>query len=110
VILLGPSIQYEEPLPGLLASLALRSADLAHAQKWVKPVVFDLDKKMRIDFAEIPNLTYVSILGANCPDQRCPLLVGGMPLEWDAVHLTVACSEKIIAATIPQMAAALFGH
>jgi peptidoglycan/LPS O-acetylase OafA/YrhL len=110
VILLGPSIQYEEPLPGLLASLALRGADLTHAQKWVKPVVFDLDKKMSIDFAEIPNLTYVSILGANCPDQRCPLLVGGIPLEWDAVHLTVVGSEKIIAATIPQMAAALFGH
>ena len=110
VILLGPSIEYEEPLPQLLASAALRGTNLSHPPKWVKPAVFELDNKMRADFATTSKLTYVSLLDANCPDQSCPILVGDIPLEWDSIHLTVAGSEKVIAAAIPQMAMALFGH
>lgn len=110
VILLGPSIEYEVPLPALLASAALRGTDLSHPPKWVKPVVFALDNKMRIDFETTSKLTYVSILGASCPDNTCPLMVGNTPLEWDAVHLTVAGSEAFIAAAVPQMATALFGR
>jgi peptidoglycan/LPS O-acetylase OafA/YrhL len=110
IILLGPSIQYEEPLPQLLASFALRGTDNSDLPQLVKPAIFELDRRMKADFAAMPNVTYVSVLAANCPDQRCPLLIGKIPVQWDAVHLTVPGSQRVIAAALPQMASTLFGH
>jgi peptidoglycan/LPS O-acetylase OafA/YrhL len=109
IILFGPSIQYEEALPQLLASFALRSINQLDLPRLVKSAIFDLDRRMKADFAATPNLNYVSILTANCPDQRCPMMIGKIPMQWDAVHLTVPGSEQVIQAALPQMAPALFG-
>jgi peptidoglycan/LPS O-acetylase OafA/YrhL len=110
IIFLGPSIQYEESLPQLLASLALRGADLSDLPQLVKPKLFELDERMKTDLGSTPNVTYVSILTANCPDRKCPVLLGKIPLQWDAVHLTVPGSQRVIAAALPQMTLALFGN
>jgi peptidoglycan/LPS O-acetylase OafA/YrhL len=110
IILFGPSIQYEETVPQLLASFALRGADNSHLPQLVKPAIFELDRRMKADFSTMPNVTYVSILAANCPDQRCPLLIGKTPMQWDAIHLTVPGSQRVIAAALPQMARVFFGH
>jgi hypothetical protein len=109
IILFGPSIQYEEPVPQLLASFELRGVDDTRLPQLVKPAIFELDRRMKADFATMPNVTYVSILAANCPEQRCPLMIGKIPMEWDAVHLTVPGSQRVIQAALPQMASALFG-
>jgi peptidoglycan/LPS O-acetylase OafA/YrhL len=110
IIFLGPSIQYEESLPQLLASLALRAADLSDLRQLVKPKLFELDERMKTDLGAMPNVTYVSILAANCPDRKCPVLLGKIPLQWDAVHLTVPGSQRVIAAALPQMTSVLFGN
>jgi peptidoglycan/LPS O-acetylase OafA/YrhL len=110
IIFLGPSIQYEESLPQLLASLALRGADLSDLPQLVKPKLFELDDRMKADLGATPNVTYVSILTANCPDRKCPVLLGKIPLQWDAVHLTVPGSQRVIAAALPQMTSTLFGN
>jgi peptidoglycan/LPS O-acetylase OafA/YrhL len=109
IILLGPSIQYEESLPQLLASLALRGTVISDLPQLVIPKIFELDQRMKTDLGAMPNVTYVSILAANCPDRRCPLMIGKIPMQWDAVHLTVAGSQRVIAAALPQMASTLFG-
>jgi peptidoglycan/LPS O-acetylase OafA/YrhL len=110
IILLGPSIQYEESVPQLLASFALRGADESRLPQLVKPAVFKLDRRMKADFDKLPDITYVSILDANCPDHRCPLMIGKIPVQWDSVHLTLPGSQLVIRGALPQMASTLFGN
>lgn len=98
VILLGPSIQYGEPLPDLLA----RSPYIWRPVRVVLGV-FDLDRKMSQDFSDLKNVTFVSVTAATCPNNVCPSTVDGVPMEWDAAHLTSVGSERVVEAIKPYL-------
>jgi hypothetical protein len=111
VAVIGPPIQYEEPLPDLLISLALRGVDISRPSKLTVPGIFDIDHKMAADLAHLPGVIYVSVLMANCPDRACPMVTDDrVPIEWDSIHLTAPGSERVIKAVMPQMAGLLFGR
>jgi SGNH domain (fused to AT3 domains) len=111
IVVIGPAIQYDEPLPGLLALRALRGIDLSQPGKLTKPGIFDLDRRMAADLAGASGVTYISVLMANCPEQQCPMVTSDrVPMQWDAIHLTAPGSERVIKAAMPQMAPLLFGR
>jgi peptidoglycan/LPS O-acetylase OafA/YrhL len=111
IAVIGPAIQYDESLPALLVSRALRGIDLSQPGKLTKPGIFDLDRRMAADLTGLSGVTYVSVLMANCPERECPMVTGDrIPMQWDAIHLTVPGSERVIKAVMPQMAPLLFGR
>jgi peptidoglycan/LPS O-acetylase OafA/YrhL len=110
IVLLGPSIQYDQALPTLLASMALRGADISRPGKFAIPEIFVLDRRMEADFSSLPNVTYISVLQANCPNETCPVMIGSVPIQWDIVHLTARGSEQIVAAVMPQLSKVLLGE
>jgi peptidoglycan/LPS O-acetylase OafA/YrhL len=110
IVIFGPSIEYKEPLPTLLASLALRRIDISRSAKLALPRIFNLDRRMKSDLSKIPNVTYVSILSAMCPSEACPLTTDGIPVQWDAVHLTEPGSKLAISAVLPELGPILFSN
>jgi peptidoglycan/LPS O-acetylase OafA/YrhL len=102
VILIGPSIQYVDPLPDLLAAPPSRG-DISRPTKLLVSDVFVLDRKMSEDFSGLKNVSFISVIAAACPNEICPTTVNGVPMEWDAVHLTVPGSERLVDAIRPQL-------
>jgi peptidoglycan/LPS O-acetylase OafA/YrhL len=110
IVLFGPSIQYDQALPTLLASMALRNANVSRPGKFAIPEIFDLDRRMEADFSSLPNVTYISVLQAYCPNETCPVMIGSVPIQWDVFHLTGRGSEQIVAAVMPQLSKVLLGE
>ena len=109
VILLGPSIQYVEPLPDLLAMTPSLGLDIWRSIRLVSGA-FTLDRKMGQDFSRLSNVSFISVMAAACPRDVCPTTVNGVPMQWDAAHLTIPGSERLVEAIKPQLARAFAGH
>jgi hypothetical protein len=103
VMLIGPSIQYVEPLPDLLVMSSSLGYNLWRPVR-LDPSIFVLDRKMSQDFSDLKNISFVSVLAAACPNETCPTRVNGVPMEWDAAHLTIPGSIRLVEAVKPQLA------
>jgi hypothetical protein len=107
VVLLGPSIQYTEALPRLVARSALPGYPKLALDAYLQPAIFTLDRAMKSDF-DRANTAYISIVDSLCPDRVCPTLVRAtVPLLWDEHHLTAEGSEFVVLKILPQLEAAL---
>jgi hypothetical protein len=96
VVLFGPSIQYSEAGPRIIAQ--------NYKSKETVPGLFDLDNEMADHFKDSANLSYVSVLKAACPNRICPLFAKpGIPMEWDPIHLTAEGSQYIIDRVYPKI-------
>jgi peptidoglycan/LPS O-acetylase OafA/YrhL len=104
VVVFGPSLQYKDLLPILLAkhpmlSFANYSADFPLED------IFDLDEHMHREFPDDAALTYISILRAICIDRDCPVFAANrvpltfanrVPLTFDSSHLTADGSAYVV--------------
>lgn len=103
-ILFGPSAEFTEPLPSIIARSAL-ARSLVDQKKYLRQDAFDLDVYMEQLARRYKYVTYVSVLKGLCPNYTCPLEAShGIPLLWDIIHLTPDGSILAIRSTSSQFA------
>jgi hypothetical protein len=94
VVVFGPIIRYEDTLPHVLAT-ALLADDPSYAARRRKPGIGAIDDRIR-DIARANGASYVSIYRTMCPDGSCETSTpDGMPLQFDAEHLTAEGSIRL---------------
>ncbi len=91
-ILLGPIVQYDSPLPRLLA-VSIGKGDPeypgTHRARYVEP----LDRRMAQLARDVWRVPYISMYDLLCVDERCTEYAApGIPLQYDYGHLTSAGS------------------
>jgi len=93
-VLFGPMVQYDAPLPLLLAH-SIRNNDKREVDNHRIDTFRELDKKMRI-IAFAHNTAYVSFFDMLCDSSSCETLdKQGNPLQFDYGHLTKVGSFEI---------------
>jgi peptidoglycan/LPS O-acetylase OafA/YrhL len=93
-LLFGPVMQYDQPLPRLIARgiQAHDSSIVEHHQLDIAP----LDHAFA-DLARVKGIGYVSLLDAMCPHGVClTKLPDGTPMQFDYGHLTPEGSRAIV--------------
>jgi hypothetical protein len=92
VILIGPSVAYDLPLPRLLGNLAANDADPAAVQAHADPNLTQLDAQMAVLARDQWKVRYISFFADVCPDNLgCPAYATpGVPMLLDTNHLTPA--------------------
>lgn len=104
ITVLGPSVEYDEPLPRLLARAVARDdLSVARAGRAQEPVALD---RLMAPQVRATGATYVSMQDIECPKGDCPLFASdGSPFHFDYGHYTLPASRQIVAA-IPLVALA----
>lgn len=99
VVVFGPVPEYEPSLPLLLArAIAKHSVDPSdYAQRHLSSIPVDADRTLRTQNWPA-RVTYVSAVGALCPDRCTVLLAGDEPAQFDYGHLTQAGSVYLVQA------------
>ena len=94
VAVLGPIVEYDGPLPRLLADEILRnSPSIASAMR--TPGIRERDRAMR-QLVTDRGATYVSVYDSVCRNDRCDEFAeGDIPLQFDAGHLTAKGSVEV---------------
>jgi len=91
IYVLGPIVEYTQPLPRLVAISELKDDDgktvsearkLARAQR--------LDARMKVALADLePKVRYISVLNELCDSDSCSTITrSGVPMQFDYGHLT----------------------
>lgn len=101
VVVIGPSPQFDRPLPHLLIASSRFGVD---SDGHVPTMFFAVDAFLRDLLKSVPQTDYVSLLDLLCPDKHCVLQTAdGAPLAWDDGHFTAQGSElaatRIVAAS-----------
>lgn len=92
LLLVGPAIEYDIPLPHLLA-LSIQRSDPGLPQRHIVSAERDLDQRMSDLARTVWRVPYFSYFNAFCTAASCQEYVdGGVPLEQDQAHLTRAGS------------------
>ena len=94
VTVLGPIVEYDGPLPRLLADEILRNnPSVASAMR--TPGIRERDRAMR-QLVTDHGATYVSVYDSVCRNDRCDEFAeGDIPLQFDAGHLTAKGSVEV---------------
>jgi peptidoglycan/LPS O-acetylase OafA/YrhL len=85
VVLIGPSPQYDNPLP--LIYLSMTHFGIAFANH-IEAFVPETNDFLRTQLQNEPNVEYVSLLALMCSNVECPLLISDSPIAWDEGHFT----------------------
>lgn len=101
-ILFGPAVQYDTPLPRLLA-VGIKSKDATLAERHQLPMSRALDLKMANLAKTIWDVPYVSYFDTLCEGKECLEYAGpDVPLQGDVAHFTapgsLAFAERLKAA------------
>ncbi len=94
VVVLGPIVEYDRPLPRLLVD-GLRRGNVHFADSRKTVGVSETDKRLR-DLVVARGARYVSVYDAVCGRGSCETYAeGDVPLQFDAGHLTAEGSVKV---------------
>ncbi len=99
IILLGPVIEYNQPLPALLARFGdfenqNTTMPILEAQEWAKISTID---NIIERVALVTQVPYVSILKTVCPQKTCALTtLNGEPLQFDGSHFTTEGASLVL--------------
>jgi lysophospholipase L1-like esterase len=95
-------------LPYILSQYAITGLDRFEPRKFINHKLFDLDARIRKEFAGVAGVHYVSVLDSICGQGRCLyLLDGSVPMQWDNHHLTKEGSVLVAEKLLPVIAASL---
>ena len=88
-VVIGPSIEYDAPLPRLLA-LSLDNHDARLPARHRLATTAQLDAIMSVQAANVWHVHYISFFPFLCPSMNClTMLPKDVPLQEDADHLSV---------------------
>jgi len=101
IVLIGPGVIYDSPLPRLLVTALKRSSPDYPNQHWDTSLI-DLDTRMA-QLASANGVAYISLLNLVCEDQNCRMFDDqDHPLIFDREHFTERGSF-LVAEQIKQM-------
>jgi peptidoglycan/LPS O-acetylase OafA/YrhL len=87
-VVMGPVVEYDAPLPRLLA-ISIGKSDSTLPQRHRLASVRDLDRTMKALARDQWHVGYFSYFDALCADQQCREYVSpGVPMQKDTTHLT----------------------
>ena len=111
VIVLGPAVEYsaQEPLY-IQRYLATKDAAFLDSRGRLNPQARVLDDELHALFAHEPGTSFISVLSTMCHADRCPMLAGSAPTQFDDAHLTLEGSRLFGRALWPPIYAAIEGH
>jgi len=88
VDLFGPTVEYDAPLPRLLA-ISIQSKDLSVPRRHMLMENWPLDVQMARLAAGESGVKYISLIAPVCDQFACASYAGeGVPLEFDSNHFT----------------------
>jgi peptidoglycan/LPS O-acetylase OafA/YrhL len=92
IVLIGPSIAYDLPLPRMLGNLSAQGNDLANVQSHATPDLIQLDARMATLARDQWKVPYVSYFADMCSTNAgCPPYAGpGIPMLLDTNHFSTA--------------------
>ncbi|KTE44297.1 MULTISPECIES: acyltransferase family protein [unclassified Sphingopyxis] len=97
VTILGPGVEYDEPVPRLIARAMARGNDWALVRQGRRRDLIALDRAMARRAAAW-GATYVSMQDLECPAGTCALFAAdGSPYHFDKDHYTIAASRELVA-------------
>lgn len=89
VIVLGPSPEYNTPVPTILAGrIARGDTNTMSEDDDVLTARYVVDAAMKERLRKAPGVVFLSVLNTVCRDKRCPLSIDGVPQYFDVLHLT----------------------
>ena len=94
VVIVGPTPALDGPLPLLFVTRSRLKSLLPPLSTRVAPKLWDIDAALQAA-STASGARYVSPLRAMCPDHACRLFVDGVPIMWDAGHLTAEGSALV---------------
>jgi SGNH domain (fused to AT3 domains) len=95
VVLFGPMVEYDSPLPRLLA-VSIQSTDLSLAGRHMLMGQWSVESKMAQLAASENGVKYISLIAPICLGYTCASYTPeGVPLEFDSNHFTRAGSLLI---------------
>lgn len=101
VVVAGPVVRYDVPLPQALA-IAAQRGDPALVDRVRTPRIDDLDRQFQA-ITKARGDTYFSPYQALCPAHICQTTTpDGLPIQWDDAHLTDAGSLVVAQSFPPQ--------
>jgi hypothetical protein len=88
VVLFGPMVEYDAPLPRLLA-ISIQRKDGAIPHRHLMLANWPLDEQMAHLAETERGVKYISLIAPLCKQQTCASYASeGIPLEFDSNHLT----------------------
>ncbi len=94
VIVLGPPIKYNKPLPEILIK-NIFDGKATKSKEYFDQKTILIDHEMRDGTIDMSGAKYISIIQLMCNGLDCPLTMNDVPLQWDAHHLTREGSELV---------------
>ena len=96
VTILGPAVEYDEPMPRLLArAVARQDLGLVHQGRRTQLLALDRDMAMQ---ARQWGAAYVSMQQLECPGGACTLFAPDRaPFHFDTDHYTISASRALVA-------------
>ncbi len=102
VYVIGPSVQYLQPLPRLLTLYAAQQDWQALSTQQQTRL---LDARLQTSLSGIDRVHYLSLYQLQCPAEKCWLRApDGSPLLWDRNHFTQAGSLLVAPGLVRQLA------
>ena len=97
VILIGPNAIYKADAPLIIARSKSNNEDLRErANLLLIDGIKDLNYRLK-NMADTLGVTYIDLIGAICTEQECEVVTpNGIPINWDAGHLTLDGSREIL--------------
>jgi SGNH domain (fused to AT3 domains) len=96
IVILGPSIAYDQQLPKLLLLGFFRGDQANDMESHIQPNLRSLDLELSRRVPQIEGVRYVSVLKAVCGNKPCPIYANPqVPMQWDTSHLTVEGSDVV---------------
>lgn len=94
IIVLGPTVEYDSPLPKILA-LNNNTYDIDEHRLYNK--VKRIDDAMELELSKLDGVKYVSILKALCPSENSCITItdSGAPIAFDYGHFTSEGAQYI---------------
>jgi len=95
VIVVGPTVEYQGPLPTLLARSQLKEQSFNFSEH-LTPGRIEVNEAMR-KMTEESNATYIDILSTLCHNGECTLFAKDhVPMQFDYGHLTLSGAVQVL--------------
>ncbi len=95
VLVLGPSVEYDNDLPLILVQAAQRG-DPALPERLRRADRFATDRRLASRVRQA-GASYVSLIDLECPKERCRLIApDGAPMHFDHSHMTPAAADLMM--------------
>jgi peptidoglycan/LPS O-acetylase OafA/YrhL len=106
VVILGPPVQYNDPLPTVLIRANAPNLEAFDTTSAIDRSVIEFETKLRSRLEGLP-ITYVSVLELTCHGLQCQAMSEDEPMTWDNHHLTEAGADFLAKRVLPAVVEAM---